>query len=147
MNGRVFVDTNVLVYSRDASEPRRQPPAADWMKMLWETRTGVISYQVLQDYYVTVTRKLKPELDEKTARNEIRLLVTWQPIVADARVVEHAWSIRDQFSFSWRDALIDSTAQISGCRYLLSEDFQDRGKIGDLTIINPFTMQPDSPRA
>jgi predicted nucleic acid-binding protein len=105
-----------------------------------------ISYQVLQEYYATVTRKLKPGLDEKTARNEIRLLVTWQPIVTDARVIEHAWSIQDQFSYSWWDALIVSAAQVSGCRYLLSEDFQDRDKIGDLIVISPFTTPPDSLR-
>jgi predicted nucleic acid-binding protein len=53
MNGRVFVDTNVLVYCRDASEPKKHPLALNWIKMLWETGRGVISYQVLQEYYVT----------------------------------------------------------------------------------------------
>ena len=144
MNGRVFVDTNVLVYSRDSSEKQKHPLAVYWMKMLWDTRSGAISYQVLQEYYVTVTRKLKPGLDVKSAREEIRLFAAWQPVVTDSRVIEHAWTIQDQNSLSWWDALIVGAALVTGCRYLLSEDLQDRGKIGDLLIINPFTTSPDS---
>jgi predicted nucleic acid-binding protein len=114
------------------------------MKVLWDTRSGAISYQVLQEYYVTVTRKLKPGLNVKSAREEIRLFAAWQPVVTDSRVIEHAWTIQDQNSLSWWDALIVGAAQVTGCRYLLSEDLQDRGKIGDLLIINPFTTSPDS---
>jgi predicted nucleic acid-binding protein len=58
----VFVDTNVLVFARDASEPVKQPQAAAWIDHLWRTRTARLSFQVLQEYYATTTRRLKPGL-------------------------------------------------------------------------------------
>ena len=62
MSAKVFVDTNVLVYCRDASEPEKQAQTAAWMASLWEQKTGRLSFQVLQEYYVTVTAKLSPGL-------------------------------------------------------------------------------------
>lgn len=56
----VFVDTNVLVYARDAARAEKQARAAAWMRHLWESRTGRLSFQVLQEYYVTVSAKLRP---------------------------------------------------------------------------------------
>ena len=60
MSARVFTDANVLVYSRDSGEPAKQPRAEAWRRALWQSRAGRISVQVLQEYYVTVTRKLSP---------------------------------------------------------------------------------------
>jgi predicted nucleic acid-binding protein len=60
MSAKVFVDTNVLVYCRDASEPKKQAQNSAWMAALWKQRTGRLSFQVLQEYYVTVTSKLSP---------------------------------------------------------------------------------------
>ena len=68
MSDNIFVDTNVLVYSRDASEPEKQPLAMAWMKHLWENRTGRLSFQVLQEFYVTVVFKLDPGLEPENAR-------------------------------------------------------------------------------
>jgi hypothetical protein len=64
----VFVDTNVLVYARDASEPEKQPQAAAWIEHLWWTRTARLSFHVLQEYYATTTRKLKPGLTPDQTR-------------------------------------------------------------------------------
>jgi predicted nucleic acid-binding protein len=114
--------------------------------MLWDTRSGAISYQVLEERYVTVTRKLKPGLSVKPARENIRLFAAWQPVVTDSRAIEHAWTIQDQNSLSWWEALIVGAAQVTGCRYLLSGDLRDCGKIGDLLLINPFKTSPDSLR-
>jgi predicted nucleic acid-binding protein len=60
MSAKVFVDTNILVYCRDASEPQKQAQTAAWMAALWKQRTGRLSFQVLQEFYVTVTAKLTP---------------------------------------------------------------------------------------
>lgn len=138
MNAKVFVDTNVLVHCRDASEPEKQAQAAAWMAALWERRTGRLSYQVLQEFYVMVTAKLKPGLDLDAARRDVRGLLAWKPLPVDARVLEGAWLIQDHHGFSWWDALIVAAAQAAGCRYLLSEDFQNGMGVGDLTVINPF---------
>ena len=144
MAAKVFVDTNVLVYSRDASEPQKQAQAMDWLRHLWNTHTGRLSYQVLQEYYITVTEKLDPGLDHESARRDIRSLLPWHPIAADNRVFDSAWHIQDRFGLSWWDALIVSAAQVSDCHYLLTEDLQEGQMFGDLKIINPFQTAPET---
>jgi predicted nucleic acid-binding protein len=144
MADRVFVDANVLVYSRDASEPKKQARAMAWMTHLWETQSGRLSFQILQEFYVTVTEKLKPGLDSAEARSDVRSFLAWRPITIDGRVIEGAWLIQDQLKFSWWDALILSAAQVAGCRYLLSEDLQENQELGQLTILNPFRTDPAS---
>lgn len=142
MNVKVFVDTNVLVYCRDTTEPEKQAQAAAWMAALWERKTGHLSYQVLQEFYVTVTAKLKRCLEPDVARTDVRALLAWQPVPTDARVMEGAWLIQDRYGVSWWDSLIMAAAQAAGCRYLLSEDFQNGMKVGDLMVINPFQITP-----
>lgn len=143
MSARVFVDTNVLVYCRDASEPEKQAQAAAWMAALWEQQTGSLSFQVLQEYYVTVTAKLSPGLHRDVARQEVRALLAWRPLALDARLLEGAWLLQDRYKLSWWDTLIVAAAQAAGCRYLLSEDFQDGFDWGDLTVVNPFHTGPE----
>lgn len=142
MSAKVFVDTNVLVYCRDASEPEKQRQAEAWMAALWEGRTGRLSFQVLQEFYVTVTAKLSPGLPKEAARRDVRALLAWQPQAVDARVLAGAWRLQDRQRLSWWDALIMAAAQTEGCRYLLSEDFQDGWELDGLTVVNPFRRQP-----
>ena len=129
MAEKVFVDTNVLVYSRDASEPPKQKQAMAWMARLWNEHTGRLSFQVLNEFYVTVTNKLRPGMDPQNAREDVRFLLAWRPISVDTRVVEGAWRIQDRHKLSWWDALIVSAAQASDCRYLLTEDLQENRNI------------------
>lgn len=138
MSAKVFVDTNVLVYCRDASEPEKQAQAAAWMAALWEQQTGRLSFQVLQEYYMTVTAKLSPGLPREMARREVRMLLAWRPLAVDDRLLEGAWLLQDRHKVSWWDALIVAAAQSAGCRYLLSEDFQDGFNWGDMMVVNPF---------
>jgi len=144
MTAKVFVDTNVLVYSRDASEPQKQEQAMTWMAHLWSTKTGSLSYQVLQEFYTTVTAKLQPGLDPEKARKDVRSLLVWRPIVVNDRVLENAWLIQDRFQISWWDALIVSAAQLADCRYLLTEYLQENQKFGKLRVTNPFHVEPAS---
>ncbi len=143
MSVKVFVDTNVLVYARDSSESAKQAQAANWMAALWERRAGRLSYQVLQEFYITVTMKLSPGLNKEFARRDVRTLGAWQPIAADYRALEGAWLLQDRYRFSWWDALIVAAAQLSNCQYLLSEDFQEDLDLGSLKVIHPFHQQPD----
>jgi predicted nucleic acid-binding protein len=138
MNAKVFVDTNVLVYGRDASEPEKQARAWEWLTALWERRSGRLSFQVLQEYYVTVTAKLSPGLDQESACREVRALLAWKPLPVDARIMEEAWLLQERCLLSWWDALIAGAAQAAGCRYLLSEDFQEGMDLGGIRVINPF---------
>lgn len=144
MNAKVFVDTNILVYKRDAGEPEKQHRAEAWMAHLWESRTGRLSVQVLQEFYSTVTTKLKPGLDPEDAREDIRALLAWRPVSVDANVIEGAWFIQDRYQLSWWDALIVSAAQIGDCRYLLTEDLQADQTFGHVRVINPFADSPES---
>ena len=144
MNAKVFVDTNVLVYSRDASKPQKQEQAIAWMAHLWSTKTGILSYQVLQEFYIIVTAKLQPGLDPENARKDVRSLLAWRPIAVNDRVLENAWLIQDNYQISWWDALVVSAAQLADCRYLLTEDLQEHQEFGSLRVTNPFHMEPTS---
>jgi predicted nucleic acid-binding protein len=144
MTDKVFVDTNVLVYTRDASEPQKQKQAMGWMSHLWDLRTGRISFQVLQEYYVTVTEKLDPGLAPEVARQDVRLLFSWQPIHLDARVLEGAWRLQDRYQLSWWDALIVSAAHAAKCDYLLTEDLKENQRLENVRVINPFHSSPET---
>jgi predicted nucleic acid-binding protein len=134
----VFVDTNVLVHARDASEPEKQPQAAAWIDHLWRTRTARLSFQVLQEYYATTTRKLKPGLPPERARADVRDLLAWRPVSVGMEVLEAGWSVEDRFGLSCWDALIVAAARIAGCEYLLTEDLQHGAEFEGLRVVSPF---------
>ena len=144
MTDKVFVDTNVLVYDCDSTEPQKQKRARAWMAYLWGGRNGRLSFQVLQEFYSTVTQKLDPGLEPGLARRNVRLLFSWQPVQIDSRVIDSAWEFQDRFHLSWWDSLIVSAAAVSGCRYLLTEDFKEGQEFGEIKVINPFRISPDS---
>lgn len=138
----VFVDTNVLIYARDTSEPVKQPLARAWLDHLWATGDGRLSYQVLHEYYTTVTRKLKPGLSRETARADARDLSAWQPVVLDRIVLEDAWSLETRFQLSFWDALIVASARAAGCSHLLTEDLQHDQDLDGLRVVDPFRVAP-----
>jgi predicted nucleic acid-binding protein len=138
----VFVDTDVLVYARDSRDPRKQQRAGEWLAHLWRHRIGRLSLQVLQEYYVSVTQKLKPGMERDAARRDVRDLWHWVPASSAAGLLEAAWALQDQFSVSWWDALILSSAQLAGCQTLLSEDFQHGQQFGAVRVSNPFRSAP-----
>jgi predicted nucleic acid-binding protein len=142
MAGEVFVDTNILVYSRDTSEPGKHRQARAWMAHLWATRRGRLSYQVLQEFYITVTEKLDPGLDRESARREVRTFLSWRPVAIDTRVIEGAWQIQDRHRLSWWDALIVAAAQVARCTYLLTEDLHDGQALGPVRVVNPLRISP-----
>jgi len=144
MSVKYFVDTNILVYSRDSSESEKQPKAKQWLKHLWADESGRISAQVMNEYYVTVTQKLKPGLTKEQARSDLRALSVWRPLHISTVLIESAWEVQDQYGYSWWDSLIISSGLFLDCHYLLSEDMQHQQKIGSLTIINPFLIDKDA---
>jgi predicted nucleic acid-binding protein len=140
--GDVFVDTNVLVYARDTAAAQKQARAAEWMSFLWRSGRGRLSMQVLNEYYYTVTRKLKPGLDAATARQEARQLMQWHPVEISSSVLERGWSVQDRYTTSFWDGLIIAAAQVARCDYLLTEDLQDGQNLGGVVVLNPFQHQP-----
>lgn len=144
MTATVFVDTNVLVYARDASEAVKQPQAQAWMRHLWQERSGRLSFEVLNEFYVTVTDKLAPGLGRSEARKEVGVLLAWRPIPTDRRVLEGAWNLQDRYQLSWWNSLIIASARAAGCRYLLTEDLQHQQVLEGLTVLNPFETSAES---
>ena len=143
MSVTCFVDTNLLVYARDANEASKQPLAEAWLAALWRLRRGRLSYQVLHEYYVIVTRKLRPGLPVQDARDDVRALMSWRPVPADGVLLEGAWAVQDRFGLSWWDALIVSAAQIAGADYLLTEDLQAGQDLGGVLVVDPFQTEPE----
>lgn len=108
------------------------------MTYLWQTEQGRISTQVLHEYYVTVTKKLKPGLERKEARVDLRDLTAWKPISPNTDMLEAAWFLEDRFSISFWDALIVAAARASHCSALLTEDLQHGSRFDDLLVVDPF---------
>lgn len=140
----VFVDTNVLVYALDSSQGDKQASAHQWLHALWKSRRGMVSVQVLQESYVTLTRKLRPGLSTLDARREVEAYLSWAPIVTTPDVLDRAWQNEVKFSLSWWDSLIVAAAQIGGARYLLTEYLQDGQELAGLRVVNPFKHTPES---
>ena len=142
MTERVFVDTNVLVYSRDARNAPKQQRAREWMEFLWDNKRGRLSRQVLQEYYETVTRKLKPGLTPEEARADVRALFHWLVPMQASLVLEAAWHVQDKGSFSFWDALILGAAQTMGCAFVLSEDMSAAQAVEGMRVVDPFRTPP-----
>jgi predicted nucleic acid-binding protein len=143
LNVPCFVDTNVLVYARDASEPKKQQAAERWLRSLWAARSGRVSAQVLSEYYVVVTEKLQPGLDREQARADVRNLMAWAPMAIDRSVIEGAWIVQDRHQLSWWDSLIVSAAQMAGCSRLLTEDLEHHRLFDNVRVVDPFQVEPD----
>ena len=138
MSANVFVDTNILVYSRDLSEPAKQAMAMERLTGLWQTGTGKISNQVCNEYYTTVTQKLKPGLSKDEAWQDIEALFAWQPLAVDKKVLIKAKACQLQYQLSWWDSLIISAAYFCNCDTILSEDLNNSQKYFDIAVENPF---------
>jgi predicted nucleic acid-binding protein len=142
MTAPVFVDTNVLIYALDHADSKKQQAARSWRTELWKSRSGRTSFQVLQEFYVKVTRKWPAARDE--ARAEVMDLLAWRPVSIDAPILERSWKIQDRYRLSFWDALIVASAKSISCRYLLTEDLQADQELDGVTVVNPFLRGPDS---
>jgi predicted nucleic acid-binding protein len=140
MTAPVFVDTNVLLYARDAGEPVKQPLAASWLEYLWREQLGRTSLQVLSEYYVNVTRKLAPGLPPEEAWDDVQAFLTWRPYPIDEALMQRGREIEQRYQLSWWDSLVVGAAQLQGCALLLTEDLQDGGIYGGVTVRSPFTL-------
>jgi len=140
MSARSFFDTNVLVYADDKdAPPAKQRCAVELVAEHRRAGTGVVSLQVLQEYFVTVTRKL--HLDAAVARRKVELLAEFDVATPDLTDVLAAIDLHRLHGFSFWDALVLRAAKQSGCTVLLSEDLQDKREVDGVRIVNPFTAQ------
>lgn len=141
MGDLVFVDTNVLLYSLDSADQKKQGQAVNWIQTLWTSGCGRLSWQVLNEFYVNAVRKLGAPA--ALARESVELYALWQPVDSSLGLAQRAWFWSEDAQLTHWDALIVAAAERSGCRWLLSEDFQEGRRFGIVTVINPFTTRPD----
>lgn len=134
----VFVDTNVLVYAFDADAGPKFEKAQSILKDCWNNQSGLLSTQVLQEFYVTVTKKLFKKVDKQSARNIVQVYKAWSVHSITAEDIIDASEFEEQNQISFWDSLIITIAQKTGAETLYSEDMQDGQKFGSLTIVNPF---------
>ena len=133
-----FVDTNVLVYAHDASETARQPIARAILERLWADHSGVLSTQVLQEFYVVATRKLSPPVPRSEARELVGLYGTWSTVSIDVALILDATALEERAGLSFWDALIVEAARRAGATRLVSEDLQDGSHIDGIAVEDPF---------
>jgi predicted nucleic acid-binding protein len=137
----VFVDSNILVYSRDGRDDLKQRVAGEWMRRLWVEQRGRISVQVLNEFYWTLTRKARPELTSNEAWHAVELLLGWNPLPIDQALIQRARTVEKAHGVSWWDSLIIAAAQQQGCSLLLTEDLQHGAVFDGVRACNPFVSQ------
>jgi predicted nucleic acid-binding protein len=133
-----FVDTNVLLYAHDRSAGAKWEVASEVLARLWGTRSGVLSTQVLQEFYVNATRKLPKPLSAARARLVIERYATWRVHRITPADIVAASEMEKCHRQSFWDALVIVSAARMDVRYLVSEDLQHGRRIAGLEILDPF---------
>ncbi len=141
MKDKIFLDTNIIVYAHDRSSGDKHADAREIMDYLWENRKGVISVQVLQEFFVCVTKKIFKPLPIKNARDILDYLSTWDVVANDKHITLKAIDIQERYQFSFWDSLIIQAAIQGQARIVLSEDLPGGQVVKDLKILNPFTEE------
>ena len=136
--GSVFVDTNILVYAYDVSAGDKHEIAAKEIAALWSSGQGLISTQILQELYVTLTKKVPNPASPDLARLIVQDFLQWKVIINDGTSILEAIEIQKNHRFSFWDALVIQAAVKGKAGILLSEDFEPSRQIEGLTVRNPF---------
>ncbi len=135
---KFFVDTNFLVYAYDSSAGRKWKASSEILSLLWQHRTGILSTQVLQEFFVSLTQKVKNPMFPEAAKEVVSDLLRWPLVVNDGKNILRAIDLQIRYHFSFWDSLIIQAAVASGSQYILSEDLQDGQVVESVTILNPF---------
>lgn len=138
MTARAFVDSNVLVYAHDHAAGSRHVQAVGRLEDLWRTQAGCLSTQVLQEFYVTVTRKVRKPVSVAEAREAVRRYAAWvrHPLTPDT--VLRASEMSEAWRVSFWDGLILAAAEQDDAAELLTEDLNHGQVIAGIRIVNPF---------
>ena len=137
MSAKIFVDTDILVYAHDADAGRKHQIAKNIVQRLSTHRSGVLSMQVLQEFYVNVTRKIATPLSKGEAREIIEDFAQWC-VATSPTDIRQAFLIEDGARVNFWDALIIAAAVRAGATRILSEDMNHGQTIAGIPIENPF---------
>lgn len=136
----VFVDTNILLYAHDSEAGEKSGIAESRIRELWESGSGVLSVQVLQEFYVNVTRKIAKPLPIPVAREILRTYRPWVRAETTAGTVLRATEISELAQLTFWDSLIIAAAEEAAANELLSENFTDGQTIAGVKVVNPFKV-------
>lgn len=137
---REFVDANVLVYAFDPSADAKHTAAQRLIEGLWEHQSGCLSVQILQEFFVTVTRKVPRPLSIDVAAERVRELTVWKVFAPTADDVLGAIALQKKAKLSFWDAMVVHAAAESGCDVLWTEDLNDGQRLRGVHIRNPFLV-------
>lgn len=141
MSDKTFVDTNVLIYAHDVDAHSKHDVARRVLQELWKERRGVLSAQVLQEFYVNVTRKIPHPISKQSARLVVSSYFVWCVDMTHAEI-STAFRIEDEYRIGFWDALIVASALKNGANQILSEDLNAGQTIAGIRIENPFLAAP-----
>jgi len=138
MNGRYFVDTNILMYAHDTTAGAKHQRARALVEELWRDRSGVVSTQVLQELCVNLRRQAGRPLDSKATRDIVADYLSWRVVVNGGDSILEALELQERYQISFWDALVVGAAESSGADVLYSEDFSDGQSYGSVRAVNPL---------
>ena len=138
MTDRLFVDTNILIYAHDLDAGAKNRLASSLLMDIWETGTGILSIQVLQEFYHVATQKIELPLPPGEALEYLHYMAILETVQPDFHMVVAAIRIHQKHAVSFWDGLILQAAKTAGCSQLISEDLQHGFALDDLVINNPF---------
>jgi predicted nucleic acid-binding protein len=138
MSGKYFVDSNVLLYAQDRTAGTKYDVARNLVRDLWETQTGVISTQVLQEFCTTLLRKVPRPIDYNAIEAALDDYLRWETVVNTPRATLEALRIQQRHRLSFWDALIVHAAHVAEAEVLYSEDMSHGQSYGTTRVINPF---------
>ncbi len=140
MKDKMFVDTNVLVYAHDLDAGDKHEIAIGVVSDLWESGNGVISTQVLQELYVTLTKKVPSHPKKSQVRRILNNYLAWDLAVNNGQTILQASEIEENYNISFWDAMIVSAAYSKNAAILLTEDLNEGQLIEGIKIVNPFNQ-------
>ena len=138
MTDRCFVDSNLLVYAHDRGSGEKHQRAKDLVERLWFDGAGVLSTQVLQEFYVNIRRKANRPLPAEEASRIVRDYLSWDVVVNSGESILQAFLVESRFQISFWDALIVQAATSAGVRTLYSEDLNHNQVYGPVRVVNPL---------
>lgn len=138
MKDRTFVDTNILVYAHDLDAGNKHKIAKKTVFQLWESKLGVLSTQVFQEFYVTLTKKIPNPIDKAIVRRLIKRYFSWEVVINNPEIIIQASEIEENYKISFWDALIVSAAFSQNAATILTEDLNHGQYIEGIKIKNPF---------
>ena len=138
IDDKTFIDTNIIIYAYDITAGNKHKIAGDILADLWMSNLGMISTQVLQEFFVNVVQKIPKPMNKQKAKEVVKDFLKWHVVVNTEDSIMGAIDISTKYEYSFWDSLIIEAAIAGGASILISEDLQDGHVISGITIKNPF---------